>query len=405
MDPLAVHTGSPVCDTGRQEGSGEEQAVWESERLSQIPVRVFRGHTDAVTCCHFCFEDSKFLSCSHDRTARLWDISTGKVVHVFGDEHTAPISECNITSDNLRMITSSYDKTVKCWDMQTGKVLWSVSLEGLVTSCNVSADGKRVVCSLDVENALHVIDATTASTVTSLNGHHASTVTRCCFDPECQRVCSVSSDGAIKLWDMAAQHTTVTIHQAHSNVISDCGFSLNGRRLCTASWDKTLKLWDINTGEFRHGAADTLYGAHKGSISACEFSKDASILVSGGHDKAIALWDADASCKKLILKGHDDWVLDVSISNDKEWILSSSKDTTLRLWNIQQYEQIPAVIQNKKAIGSRVARCEHCDKTFAIMHWDDSKLATCVFCRLTLPLLTRNVGPLPLCLVFNKTCM
>ncbi|XP_077144761.1 WD repeat-containing protein 88-like isoform X1 [Ranitomeya variabilis] len=71
---------------------------------------------------------------------------------------------------HLRMVTSSYDRTVKLWDLQTGKVLWSVSLDGLVTSCNVSGDGKHVVCSVDVENGICIIDCTMASKVMYIKG-------------------------------------------------------------------------------------------------------------------------------------------------------------------------------------------------------------------------------------------
>ncbi|KAM4614090.1 WD repeat-containing protein 88 [Discoglossus pictus] len=378
----------------KEDGGHGEEATWDSERLAKVPYKVFRGHTDAVTSCHFCFEDTKILSCSHDRTAKLWDVSKSSPLHVFGDEHTAPISECSLTADNTRMVTSSYDKTVKVWDMETGKVIWSVDLEGLVTSCDISKDGKHVVCSLDVQNSLSIMDSATASRVARLKDHHASTITRCCFDPESQRVCSVSSDCSIKLWDMVAKSTTIKINQAHTNLISDCTFSQNGRLLCTASWDKCLKMWDVNSGEFRHRGPDVFHKVHTGSVSSCAFAKDVSVLVSGGYDKTIVLWDVDSAYKKLVLKGHDDWVLDVAISSNKKRILSSSKDCTLRLWNIENYEQIPAVIENNRVIGSRIIQCEDCEKPFSSQQLDDPRGSNrCVFCRLASP--ARNICPLP----------
>ncbi|KAM4018064.1 WD repeat-containing protein 88 isoform 1-T1 [Anomaloglossus baeobatrachus] len=365
---------------------GEEETVWHSERLSQVPFRVLKAHNGAVTSCHFCFEDTKLLTSSHDTTAKLWDFSTCSPICDFKDEHSGPISECNPTADSTRMVTSSYDKTVKLWDLQTGKVLWSVSLDGLVTSCNVSGDGKRVVCSVDVDNGVCIIDSTSASKVMNVKDHHSSTVTRCCFDPESRRICSVSSDRSVKLLDITAKRTTIQIKRAHDNVISDCGFSVSGRSLCTASWDKSLKVWDVNTGEFRHKGPDHLRNAHTGSVSCCVFSQDASVLLSGGYDKTIVLWDVQSNRKKLVLKGHSDWVLDVALSANKKWIMSSSKDSALRLWNIENYEEIPAVIENKKAIGSRLCRCEQCQKPFPIMHRDNADVITkCFFCRLSTP--------------------
>ncbi|XP_077308823.1 WD repeat-containing protein 88 [Lithobates pipiens] len=375
MDPLCVQEADPV-----PEESGEKE--WRSDRLSQIPFQILRGHTGAVSSCHFCCQDTKLLTCSHDQTAKLWDLSTSTPICDYGGEHTAPISQCSPTQDNSRMVTSSYDKTVKFWDLETGNVLWSVSLDGLVTSCNVSGDGKLVVCSVDVDNALCVINSTTASRVLNIKDQHTSTITRCCFDTKSQRICSVSSDRAIKLWDMIAQRTTINISGAHSNVISDCGFSSNGLLLCTASWDKSIKLWDINAGEYRHHGPGSLLHAHSGCVSSCAFSEDGSTLISGGYDKTIVVWDVSSACKKLVLKGHTDWVLDVALSSDKKRILSASKDSTLRLWDIENCEEIPAVIENKKAIGPRLAQCEACQKPFPIMHWDNTNVThRCVFCR------------------------
>ncbi|XP_066438707.1 WD repeat-containing protein 88 isoform X2 [Eleutherodactylus coqui] len=364
----------------------EEENMWDSERLSQVPFRVLQAHSGAVTSCHFLFEDTRILTSSHDGTTKLWDFITSSPICEYTDDHSGPISECNPTRDNKRMVTSSYDKTVKLWDLETGKVLWSVSVDGLVTSCNVSGDAKHVVCGVDMDNGICIIDCATASKVMYIKDHHTSTITRCCFDPESQRICSVSSDRSVKLWDVTARRTTIQIKGAHNNVISDCCFSFNGRSLCTASWDKGLKIWDVNTGDFRRRGPDYLFSAHTGSVSSCVFSQDASVLLSGGYDRMIVLWDVQSKYKKLVLKGHADWVLDVALSASKKWILSSSKDSTVRLWNLENYEEIPAVIENKKAIGSRLSKCEECEKPFPVAHWDNANvIAKCFFCRLPTP--------------------
>ncbi|XP_025963389.1 WD repeat-containing protein 88 [Dromaius novaehollandiae] len=376
-------------------GASPAESRWgDQEPAAQIQFKILRGHSNTVSSCHFCFEDTKILSCSYDRTVKLWDIAKGFPIQVFEEEHTAPISECNLSPDDKRVITSSYDNTVKAWDMETGKMLWTIEHEGIVTSCNISSDGKYVVSGSDRENAIHIIDAASATVVAHVQGHHKSTITRCCFDPDNQRVISVSYDKTIKLWDMITRSTSITIKEGHTNAISDCCFTSEGHYLCTASWDKTLKIWDIKTGEFRCHGPISLNQGHEGSVSSCLFSQDASLVVSGAYDKTIAIWDTDAACKKLSLKGHGDWVTDVAISKDKKWILSASKDSTLRLWNVEMMDHIPSVIENRKARGSKIAQCEECEKPFLRLHCSDSQMITrCVFCRLSSPV--RNILPLP----------
>ncbi|XP_019391390.1 PREDICTED: WD repeat-containing protein 88 isoform X1 [Crocodylus porosus] len=390
-DPLAL---GEVLPPPLPPAASSRGSRWgDHEEIAQIPFKILQGHKDAVSSCHFCCEDTKILSSSFDRSVKLWDVAKGVHIQVFEEEHTAPISECSLTPDNKRVITSSYDKTVKAWDMETGKMLWTIEHEGLVTSCNISYDGKYVVSGLDKENAICITDAVNATTAMYIQDHHRSTVTRCCFDPDNQRVASVSYDKTIKLWDIVAQSTTVTIDEGHSNVISDCCFTLDGRYLCTASWDRTLKIWDIKTGDFRHHGPIVLKEGHQGSVSSCLFSKDASLVVSGAYDKSIAVWDIRTGYKKLTLQGHGDWVMDVAVSSNKKWILSSSKDSTLRLWNIENADHIPAVIENRKR-GSQIVQCEDCEKPFSLLQCNDSGVVTkCVFCRLAMP--TRNIMPLP----------
>ncbi|GAB0195556.1 WD repeat-containing protein 88-like [Grus japonensis] len=42
------------------------------ELTAQVQFKTLRGHSDTVSSCHFCFEDTNILSCSYDRTMKLW---------------------------------------------------------------------------------------------------------------------------------------------------------------------------------------------------------------------------------------------------------------------------------------------------------------------------------------------
>uniref|UniRef100_A0A4X2LI79 Uncharacterized protein n=1 Tax=Vombatus ursinus TaxID=29139 RepID=A0A4X2LI79_VOMUR len=366
-DPLAL------WDPNEQtvEPAKPEEPRWgDHERQSKIPFKILRGHNHVVSSCHFCFEDTRILSGSYDKTVKIW---------VRGPRDTI-FTVSNKAHDFIfvfRVVTSSYDKTIKAWDMERGQVLWSFNHESIILSCKISYDGRYVVCGLDVENAICVIDANNGKVITFVRAHHSRPVTSCCFNPDNLRVASGSSDRSVKIWDVSAQATLLTIHEAHSNVIADCCFTFSGHFLCTAAWDKTLKIWDVNAGGFRsEGACVTLMEGHEGSVSSCLFTRDASLIVSGAYDKMVTVWDVAGGYRKCTLKGHEDWVMDVAISNNRKWVISASKDTTIRLWNIEKADQIPLLMEYKRLHGLQViqgkgSRFLSCDSWYQLVSTSD----------------------------------
>ncbi|KAM7405596.1 hypothetical protein PAMP_000033 [Pampus punctatissimus] len=386
MDPLSVDE-----PTGGEEEEEEEEekgrgAEW--SRDTQVPVKQVAAHREAVNAARLCFSDSFLLSCSSDATTVLWDVESCLPRRLFSGVHGKPVTEFAVIPNSNRMVTVSWDKKMVSWDVETGQTLWTSMQAGLLTSCSASADGRLLVCAADPQNSVNVSDAASGRTLHQVNDHHRSTITRCRFDPQSQRVATVSADRRIRLWDLLALKTTVSINSNHGNVVSNCCFPNNGRFLCTASWDKTLKLWDVQTGGFRSHGGAALQGGHEGSVSSCCFSADANLLVSGSYDRTVALWDMSTLCQTLILKGHSDWITDVSISADRTLVTSASKDGTVRLWNIKNMEEIPEVLEKRRTEGAgiHILQCDECGKAFPVSRLQTSELLTrCVFCRLRSP--------------------
>uniref|UniRef100_A0A8D2DP15 WD repeat domain 88 n=1 Tax=Sciurus vulgaris TaxID=55149 RepID=A0A8D2DP15_SCIVU len=383
LDPLALDKDTPQMPM-KQEIMPEEKVWGDHQPLSKIPFKILSGHEHVVSSCHFCVNDTKLLSGSYDRTVKLWDAIDGSVIRDFEERPTAPVTECSITADSRRIIAASYDKTVRTWDLETGQLLWRTNHDYFIVSCKFSPDGKYVALSSDVDRGICIMDAKNTTILANIKDHHRRSIMACCFDPDSQKLASVSLDRSIKIWDVTSKATLLTITQAHENAISNCCFTFSGHFLCSSSWDKNLKIWNVHTGEFRNrGACVTLMQGHEGCVSSCCFARDNSFLISGGFDKSVAIWDVGEGYRKLSLKGHEDWVMDVAISNNKKWILSASKDRTMRLWNIENIDQVPLVIENKKAMGIRVKQCEGCDRPFSTLESDSALeiVTKCIFFR------------------------
>lgn len=109
------------------------------------------------------------------------------------------------------------------------------------------------------------------------------------------------------------------------------------------------------------------------------------LIVTGGYDSGVCVWDMEGEniLQSLRLQGHGDWVECVDISSDKNFLISGSKDCTIRLWNVEDSDSIPVVLESKKAIVGKMLQCSRCGKPFSIAQVQSkSEVDICVFCRL-----------------------
>jgi len=131
--------------------------------------------------------------------------------------------------------------------------------------------------------------------------------------------------------------------------------------LVTGSKDGKVNLWNI--------ASDTdsiLIGKHDGAITDISIIRNGKMIASASNDTKITIWEQDYTNKyhkKKDLLGHTEAVLAIDVQTDDNYLISASKDNTIKIWDlndlrwirsIDMHYYMDAYEENGKVVGKEV---------------------------------------------------
>ncbi len=242
------------------------------------------GHTDVVWRVTFSLDGHTLTSVSHDRTIKLWKLSSGQELRTL----TVPSSDawCVASPDGQTLASSSYDNTIRLWEVTSGQEL------------------------------------------RTFNGY-TSDIRSVDFSPDGQTLASSSQDNTIRLWEAASGQELCTL-TGHRNIVWHVAISPDNKTLASGSADMTIKLWKLPSGRELH----TLTG-HTKTVHSVAISPDNKTLASGSYDGTIKLWELSSGQELCTLTGHRYGVWSVGFSPDGTTLASGSADTTVKLWGME----------------------------------------------------------------------
>jgi len=141
------------------------------------------------------------------------------------------------------------------------------------------------------------------------------------------------ADGSIRLWDAQAG-TTILTFNGHKSAVTTLAFDPNGLSLASGSQDTELILWDVvaEAGLFR-------LSGHRNAITQVAFVPELPLLSDQEGSEAAGEADAGPSSRR-----------DTALSS--RYLLSTSKDGFLKLWDLSLQHCIETAIPGKGEIWS-----------------------------------------------------
>lgn len=217
---------------------------------------------------------------------------------------------------------------------------------------------------------------------------HGWRVREVAFSPVDPILATGSSDGSVRIWDIETGETLHVLSRHHYGVIA-LAFSPSGKIIASGGYDNKINLWNVSSGEhiktfsiYPMGVTDlkwladeeslvvaggeymgveTDYGqpekylqilntsnsqilkqflGHQEAVVSISISDDGVYLLSGSKDNSVRLWDIESGTQINVFQGHTDIVTSVIFSIDQSSIMSASLDGTVKLWDYQSGEMI-----------------------------------------------------------------
>lgn len=187
--------------------------------------------------------NSQFLlSCSEDKTVRLWSLETWTCLVAYRG-HDNPIWDLQWGPHGHYFLTGSNDRTARLWSTD--------HIEPL-----------RIYVGHDND-----VDCVT-------------------FHPNNLYIFTGSCDKTVRMWHISGGNC-LRLFTGHRGNVTAIACSPDGRTLASADEQGTIILWNLETGRRKK----SMRGHGKGGIWSLSWSVESTVLVSAGADKTVRVWN------------------------------------------------------------------------------------------------------------------
>lgn len=300
-------------------------------------VRDLAGNIGGVLDAEFSHDGRFLVSCDAGHVI-VFDVNTCKVL-AKQSPHEDKVTFCHFGPDASFVITGSLDRSARLWQWRgaAGVERWTARDYRRSLSAAFNATGERVVIAGDesrdgqakADQHVRILDAGTGETLRTL-GPLTEPAGMAVFLPDGKTVMATTAaatlrkDFQLRLWDVATGKVKQSLRGA-------LGAVAPGGRIVAGTGFNSFMLYAADTGEQLSAVT-----RHKGRVERIAFSRSGRWLVTSSADMPLVLWDLRDPKAPVAVEGtgHAAVLNDLDFSADDHLLVTGSADGTARIWEI-----------------------------------------------------------------------
>ncbi|CAD6336090.1 unnamed protein product [Miscanthus lutarioriparius] len=295
--PVRCCVSSPALDVvavGCSDGSVHVHNIWifDSNDGDARLLRFRSGHSAPPRCIRFYGNGKCILSAGQDRAFRLFS--------VIQDQQSRELSQRHVAKRAKRLRVKAYVWRLQNFVIGEHVLTPSSSTVTPIKACVISACGNFTIL-----------------------GTEGGWIEKFNLQSGFSRGCYID--------------TSLAMQCAHDGEVVGLACDATNGSLISAGYHGDIKLWDFKTCKLK-----SRLDVGK-SVTKIAFHRPNGLLATVAGDMVLILFDTVSMKMVRRFEGHTDRITDLCFSEDGKWLISSSMDGTLRIWDISLARQIDAM--------------------------------------------------------------
>ena len=355
---VAGATGAEASTDGRLAAVIVDDGVLLVEVDTGRVLRTF-PHRGAVSAA-ISPEARRVVTGGADETVRVWSVGSGGLLRRLNGQDGQPVAVAYSPRGDF-VASASTDGLGRVWKVANGRLIATLSGHGnQLTDAAFSSDGSQVVTA-SRDRTARVWRAENGSPLLVLAGHTERVLSAAFLGGAGSTIVTASPDETARVWDALIQPELREIASLASPVAL-VGFLRDGQvrvvtggqaRVLDSGTGKVLDMGSLqpiatsrrvvgpngvvatirgNTVRLRSGGRMLVLKGHRNRVTSASFSDDGRLLVTASRDTDARIWNVATGESVRTLQGHFGPVNDARFSPDRRWVVTAGPRTAV-LWD------------------------------------------------------------------------